>query len=171
MKAKCRKCGDIVEVTRPGEYKSCKCGAIGLDYGDPPYYYRVVGNPENFDGEIEDVPKIKDPIRPSEMCNLGDSMERAMNVIGEENIGGESKSLKDAGLRDPDNPSEAGVAKISMDTANARVVDTNLDNIGTYLEELSIALEETSDLVNKISRLVRERSDKSEEFKNMMKGE
>lgn len=58
MKAKCRKCGDTVEVTRLREFKSCKCGAISLDYGDGENYYRVVGNPEDFDGEIEDVPKI-----------------------------------------------------------------------------------------------------------------
>lgn len=161
MRAKCRKCGDTVEVTRLREYKSCKCGAIALDYGDGENYYRAVGNPENFDGNIEDTPKIR---------FADDSMERAMDIIGEENIGGESKSIRDAKLRDPDNPSEAGVSEISMDTANARMVDTNLDNMGTYLEELSIALEETSDLVSKISRLVRERSDKSEEFKNMIKG-
>lgn len=60
MKAKCRKCGDTVEVTRPGEYKSCKCGAIALDYGDGENYFRVCGNPEDFDGEIEDVPKMLD---------------------------------------------------------------------------------------------------------------
>ena len=58
MKAKCRKCGDIVEVTRPREFKSCKCGAIALDYGDGEYYFRVCGSPEDFDGEIEDAPKI-----------------------------------------------------------------------------------------------------------------
>ncbi len=57
MKAKCKKCGDTVEVTRPREFKSCKCGAINLDYGDE-FYYRVGGDPEDFDGEIEDVPKI-----------------------------------------------------------------------------------------------------------------
>lgn len=57
MRAKCKRCGDIVEVTRPREFKSCKCGAIALDYGDE-YYYRVCGNPEDFDGEIEDAPKI-----------------------------------------------------------------------------------------------------------------
>lgn len=57
MKAKCRKCGDTVEVTRLREFKSCKCGAIGLDYGDG-YYYRACGDPKNFDGEIEDAPKI-----------------------------------------------------------------------------------------------------------------
>lgn len=59
MKAKCRKCGDTVEVTRPREFKSCKCGAISLDYGDG-YYYRVGGNPEDFDGEIEGAPIIHD---------------------------------------------------------------------------------------------------------------
>lgn len=56
MKAKCKKCGDTVEVTRPREYKSCKCGAIALDYGDGENYYRACGNPEDFDGEIEGVP-------------------------------------------------------------------------------------------------------------------
>lgn len=61
MKAKCKRCGDTVEVTRPREFKSCKCGAINLDYGDE-YYYRVGGNPEDFDGEIEDVPKINDDL-------------------------------------------------------------------------------------------------------------
>lgn len=61
MKAKCKKCGDTVEVTKPKEFKSCKCGAINLDYGDE-YYYRVGGNPKDFDGEIEDVPKINDDL-------------------------------------------------------------------------------------------------------------
>ena len=90
MKAKCRKCGDTIEVTKLREYKTCKCGAIGLDYGEPPYYYRVCGNPENFEGEIEDAPKVKDRVKPSELCNVDESMERAMDIIGEENIGGES---------------------------------------------------------------------------------
>ena len=59
MKAKCRKCSDTVEVTKPREYKTCKCGAIGLDYGDG-YYFRVNGDPRDFDGEIEGLPKIHD---------------------------------------------------------------------------------------------------------------
>lgn len=59
MRVKCKQCGDTVEVTRPREYKTCKCGAIGLDYGDGDYYYRVCGNPENFDGEIEGAPKVR----------------------------------------------------------------------------------------------------------------
>lgn len=59
MKAKCKRCGDTIEVTKLKEYKTCKCGAIGLDYGDG-YYYRVIGNVKNFDGEIEDAPKIHD---------------------------------------------------------------------------------------------------------------
>ena len=68
MRAKCAKCGSTVEVTKDREYKTCKCGAIGLDYGDG-YYYRVCGNPKNFDGKIEGVPKLEDPIKSSEMCN------------------------------------------------------------------------------------------------------
>lgn len=56
MKAKCKKCGNTVEVTKAREYKTCKCGAIGLDYRDGEYYYRINGKPKDFDGKIEDVP-------------------------------------------------------------------------------------------------------------------
>lgn len=52
MKAKCAKCGDIVEVSHFKEYKSCKCGAISLDYGDG-YYSRMGGAPEDFDKEFD----------------------------------------------------------------------------------------------------------------------
>lgn len=80
MRAKCRKCGDTVEVTRLREYKTCKCGAIGLDYGDG-YYYRVNGDPEDFDGDVEDPPEA-----PGWVKEYG----RATDIIGEENIGGYS---------------------------------------------------------------------------------
>lgn len=52
MRAKCAKCGDIVEVSHLREYKSCKCGAISLDYGDG-YYSRMGGAPEDFDKEFD----------------------------------------------------------------------------------------------------------------------
>lgn len=52
LKAKCAKCHTIVEVSRYGEYKTCKCGAISLDYGDG-YYFRMGGNPEDFDKEFD----------------------------------------------------------------------------------------------------------------------
>lgn len=71
MRAKCKRCGDIVEVTRPREFKSCKCGAIALDYGDGEYYFRVCGSPEDFDGEIEDAPKTR---------FADDSMEKAAKI-------------------------------------------------------------------------------------------
>lgn len=60
MKARCKKCGGTVEVTKLGEYKTCKCGAISLDYGDGKNYYRVIGNPEDFDGEITGEPKLRE---------------------------------------------------------------------------------------------------------------
>lgn len=80
MRAKCRKCGDTVEVTRPKEFKSCKCGAISLDCGDE-YYYRVCGAPEDFDGEIEDVPKIEERVKPSELCNVDESIKQAREYL------------------------------------------------------------------------------------------
>lgn len=59
MKAKCANCGDIVEVSHYCEFKSCKCGAISLDYGDG-YYSRMVGAPENFDREFDKEQGIDD---------------------------------------------------------------------------------------------------------------
>lgn len=53
MRAKCAKCHDIVEVSRFGEYKTCKCGAISLDFGDE-YHSRMGGNPEDFDKEFDE---------------------------------------------------------------------------------------------------------------------
>jgi len=32
-RAKCRKCGDIVQSTHRHDFKSCKCGAISVDGG------------------------------------------------------------------------------------------------------------------------------------------
>lgn len=52
MKAKCAKCKDIVEVSKPKEYKSCKCGAIALDFGDE-HYSRMCGNPKDFDKKFD----------------------------------------------------------------------------------------------------------------------
>lgn len=52
LKAKCAKCHEVIEVSRFGEYKSCKCGAISLDFGDG-YYFRMGGNPEDFDKEFD----------------------------------------------------------------------------------------------------------------------
>lgn len=63
MRAKCIKCGDIVEVSHPCEYKSCKCGAISLDYGDG-YYSRMGGNPEDFDKEFDKAQGIEDRFKP-----------------------------------------------------------------------------------------------------------
>lgn len=37
-KAKCRKCGDIIESKHVHDYVSCKCGAIAVDGGH--YYLR-----------------------------------------------------------------------------------------------------------------------------------
>lgn len=53
MRAKCVHCHEEVIVSHPREFKSCKCGAIALDYGDPPYYSRICGNPEDFDEEYD----------------------------------------------------------------------------------------------------------------------
>ena len=63
MRAKCAKCHDIVEVVEFNEYKSCKCGAISLDYGDG-YYSRMGGAPEDFDKEFDKAQGIDDRFKP-----------------------------------------------------------------------------------------------------------
>lgn len=46
-KAKCRKCGDIIESRSVHDYVHCKCGAISVDGGLD--YLKRGGSPEYFD--------------------------------------------------------------------------------------------------------------------------
>lgn len=88
MRAKCAKCGDIVEVSHYNEFKSCKCGAISLDYGDG-YYSRTCGAPENFDKEFDKEQGIEDRFgafrelkKPEEFDpNTGLSVEKTQQII------------------------------------------------------------------------------------------
>lgn len=58
LKAKCAWCHDVVEVSKPGEFKTCKCGKIGLDAGDV-YLYRMIGDPCDFDKKFDEENGIK----------------------------------------------------------------------------------------------------------------
>lgn len=46
-KARCKKCGDIIESKFRHDFKQCKCGAIFVDGGKD--YCRRGGNPEDFE--------------------------------------------------------------------------------------------------------------------------
>lgn len=56
-KAKCAKCGDIIESKSRHEFVSCSCGAIFVDGGTD--YIRRGGNPEDFDKEFDKELDIK----------------------------------------------------------------------------------------------------------------
>lgn len=56
-KAKCRKCGDIIQSKFRHDFMSCKCGAIFVDGGDE--YWRAGGNPEDFERIMEKYGKVK----------------------------------------------------------------------------------------------------------------
>lgn len=56
MKLKCNKCNDIIEGDKKGTYIECKCGAIAVD--ETEYYYRVIGNREDFEEIIEDDKEV-----------------------------------------------------------------------------------------------------------------
>lgn len=47
-RAKCKKCGDIIESKYRHDFVTCKCGAISVDGGED--YIRRAGMPEDFDG-------------------------------------------------------------------------------------------------------------------------
>ena len=47
MKIRCTKCKDTIEGDKKGTYIKCKCGAIAID--ETPYYWRIIGNKENFE--------------------------------------------------------------------------------------------------------------------------
>lgn len=56
MKLKCNKCNDIIEGDKKGTYIECKCGAIAVD--ETEYYYRIIGNREDFEEIIEDDKEV-----------------------------------------------------------------------------------------------------------------
>ena len=47
MKIRCKKCGEVIEGDKKGTYITCKCGKIAID--ETKYYYRIIGNREDFE--------------------------------------------------------------------------------------------------------------------------
>jgi hypothetical protein len=45
----CNKCGDKIHSKYPGQFVSCKCGAISVDQTQ--YYARYIGDPKDFKQE------------------------------------------------------------------------------------------------------------------------
>ena len=56
MKIKCKKCNDIIEGDKRGTYIECKCKAIAID--ETEYYWRIIGNEEDFEEIIENDKKV-----------------------------------------------------------------------------------------------------------------
>lgn len=52
MKLKCLKCNEVIEGDKKGTYITCKCKAIAID--ETKWYYRVIGNEEDFEIIKED---------------------------------------------------------------------------------------------------------------------
>ena len=59
-KAKCVKCGIVIESKHRHDFVGCPCGAIAIDGGNE--YIRRIGNPDDFDEDfdIETGYKIND---------------------------------------------------------------------------------------------------------------
>jgi hypothetical protein len=55
-KAKCKKCGDIIESKHRHDFVWCKCKSIAVDGGKA--YLRRIGNPE----DLEDMSKFTDTV-------------------------------------------------------------------------------------------------------------
>ena len=55
-KARCKKCGDIIESKYRQDFVSCKCGAIFVDGGND--YFRRGGNLEDIEELFEEVPNV-----------------------------------------------------------------------------------------------------------------
>ena len=46
-KIKCNSCGDVLTGDKKGTYIECSCGKCAID--ETPYYYRIIGNFEDFE--------------------------------------------------------------------------------------------------------------------------
>ena len=58
MKIKCKKRGEVIEGDKKGTYITCKCGKIAID--ETKYYYRIIGNREDFEEVKEEKSNEKD---------------------------------------------------------------------------------------------------------------
>ena len=47
MKIRCKLCNTIIEGDKKGRMIWCKCGKCAID--ETPYYYRIIGNAEDFE--------------------------------------------------------------------------------------------------------------------------
>ena len=56
-KAKCKKCGDIIESKEVNDFKRCTCGSIAIDGGQE--YIKRVGNKD----DIIELAKFKNIIK------------------------------------------------------------------------------------------------------------
>ena len=52
-RAKCKKCGDMIESKYRHNFVTCTCGAISVAGGND--YWKRSGNPENFEEIKEDM--------------------------------------------------------------------------------------------------------------------
>lgn len=58
MKIRCKHCDTIVEGDGRGTFIRCKCGKCAID--ETPFYWRIVGNYEDFE-EVKDDVKSNTP--------------------------------------------------------------------------------------------------------------
>ena len=70
-KARCRKCGEVVESVEVHDFRTCKCGAISVDGGRE--YLERLGNAEDIEemSEVEELPVQKYPFlfrKPPAQC-------------------------------------------------------------------------------------------------------
>jgi len=52
-KARCRKCGDVIESKYRHDFVTCTCGAISVDGGNA--YWKRSGNLEDFEQIVEEM--------------------------------------------------------------------------------------------------------------------
>lgn len=69
-KIKCNNCGDILEGDKKGTYISCSCGKCAID--ETPYYYRLIGNFEDYE-MIEPKEELENEKR--EQKEMGENQE------------------------------------------------------------------------------------------------
>lgn len=62
---RCVQCGDLIRSSYPGEFVSCKCGAISVD--QTVYYSRYIGHMEDF--EFPEEEEVKNEEKTEKQTN------------------------------------------------------------------------------------------------------
>ncbi len=68
MRIRCKHCNTIIEGDKKGTYITCKCKKCAID--ETEYYWRIIGNKEDWEEVIKDIPGFEGTMEQLEKLTI-----------------------------------------------------------------------------------------------------